>query len=140
VPHRWRFEHDMVAYNYRLPNINAALGCAQLEQLPDFLERKRQLFQRYRAAFADIAGAHIVEEPAGCRSNYWLQTLLLDEASADRRDDILAATNDAGLMTRPAWTPMYRLVPYANCPRAELPVTESLARRLINIPSSVGFT
>jgi len=136
VPHRWRFEHDMVAYNYRLPNINAALGCAQLEQLPDFLERKRQLFQRYRAAFADIAGAHIVEEPAGCRSNYWLQTLLLDEASADRRDDILAATNDAGLMTRPAWTPMHRLAPYANCPRADLPVAESLERRIINLPSS----
>ncbi|OYY94506.1 MAG: aminotransferase DegT [Hydrogenophilales bacterium 28-61-23] len=140
LPHRWLFEHDMVAYNYRLPNINAALGCAQLEQLPGFLDSKRQLFQRYRAAFSDIAGAHIVEEPAACRSNYWLQTLLLDEASADRRDDILAATNDAGLMTRPAWTPMHRLTPYANCPRAELPVAESLERRIVNIPSSAGLT
>ena len=136
LPHRWLFEHDMVAYNYRLPNINAALGCAQLEQLPGFLESKRQLFQRYRAAFSGIAGAHIVEEPAGCRSNYWLQTLLLDESAAGLRDDILAATNDAGLMTRPAWTPMHNLAPYANCPRAELPVTESLECRIINLPSS----
>lgn len=136
LPHRWIFEHDMVAYNYRLPNINAALGCAQLEHLPGFLDSKRQLFQRYRAAFAGIAGAHIVEEPAACRSNYWLQTLLLDEASGDRRDDILAATNDAGLMTRPAWTPMHRLAPYANCPRAELPVADSLERRIVNLPSS----
>jgi perosamine synthetase len=136
LPHRWLFEHDMVAYNYRLPNINAALGCAQLEQLPGFLDSKRQLFQRYRTAFAGVAGEHIVEEPAACRSNYWLQTLLLDEDSADRRDDILAATNDAGLMTRPAWTPMHRLTPYANCPRAELPVAESLERRIVNLPSS----
>ena len=136
LPHRWLFQHDMLAYNYRLPNINAALGCAQLEQLPGCLERKRQLFQRYRDAFSDVAGAHIVEEPAACSSNYWLQTLLLDETSADQRDDILAATNDAGLMTRPAWTPMHCLAPYANCPRADLPVTESLERRIINLPSS----
>ena len=136
LPHRWSFEHDMVAYNYRLPNINAALGCAQLEQLPRFLDSKRQLFQRYRAAFEGISGAHIVEEPAGSRSNYWLQTLLLDEVFADRRDAILAATNDAGLMTRPAWTSMHRLVSFANCPRAALPVSESLERRIVNLPSS----
>lgn len=136
LPHRWLFEHDMVAYNYRLPNINAALGCAQLEQLPEFLEKKRRLFKRYRDAFEDIDGVCIFEEPEDCRSNYWLQTALLDEAVSEIRDDILAATNEAGLMTRPAWTLMHRLSPYSGCPRMELPVAESLERRIINLPSS----
>ena len=136
VPHRWEYRHDEVGYNYRLPNINAALGCAQLEQLPGFLEAKRRLFERYRAAFAEVPHARIVAEPEGCRSNYWLQTLLLDESVAEQRDAILAATNDTGLMTRPAWTLMHRLVPYRDCPRMELPVVESLERRLINLPSS----
>ncbi len=136
VSHPWEYIHDMVGYNYRLPNINAALGCAQLEQLPTFLEAKRRLFGRYRAAFAEVPQSRIVAEPEGCRSNYWLQTLLLDESAADQRDVILAATNDAGLMTRPAWTLMHRLAPYCACPKMELPVAESLARRLINLPSS----
>ena len=78
-------------------------------------------------------------EPSGCRSNYWLQTLLLDETSADKRNAILEATNAAGVMTRPAWTPLHRLDPYAECPRASLSVAESLQRRIINIPSSAGL-
>jgi perosamine synthetase len=136
LPHRWLFEHDMAAYNYRLPNINAALGCAQLEQLPEFIEKKRRMFQRYHNAFDGIAGVHIFGEPEDCNSNYWLQTMLLDEAVSGMRDDILAATNDAGLMTRPAWTLMHRLPPYAGCPSMELPVSESLGRRIVNLPSS----
>jgi perosamine synthetase len=136
VPHRWEYTHDEVGFNFRLPNINAALGCAQLEQLPGFLAAKRTLFERYRDAFAAVPGTRIMAEPPGCRSNYWLQTLVLDEAVADRRDEILAATNDAGLMTRPVWTLMHRLAPYRDCPRMELPVAESLERRVINLPSS----
>ena len=136
LPHRWEFVHDKIGYNYRLPNINAALGCAQLEQLPDFLSAKRRLFERYQAAFAVVPHVRIVAEPEGCRSNYWLQTLLLDDSVAHQRDVILAATNDAGLMTRPAWTLMHRLAPYRASPKMELPVAESLARRLINLPSS----
>lgn len=136
VPHRWAFVHDEIGYNYRLPNINAALGCAQLEQLPAFLDSKRGLYERYAAAFRDVPHVRLMKEPAGTRSNYWLQALLLDESVADQRDAILAATNDAGLMTRPAWTLMHRLAPFANCPRMELPVAESLERRLINVPSS----
>ena len=134
--HRWEFVHDEVGYNYRLPNINAALGCAQLEQLPEFLKAKRHLFERYRAAFAGVAHSRIMAEPEGCVSNYWLQTLVLDEATANQRDAILTATNDAGLMTRPTWTLMHRLAPYRDCPRMELPVAESLERRIINLPSS----
>jgi aminotransferase in exopolysaccharide biosynthesis len=136
VPHRWEYRHDEIGYNYRLPNINAALGCAQLEQLPDFLDAQRRLFERYQAAFAELPQVRVVAEPKGCRSNYWLQTLLLDESVAGQRDAILAATNDAGLMTRPTWTLMHRLAPYRECPKMELPVAESLERRLINLPSS----
>ena len=136
VPHRWDFVHDDIGYNYRLPNVNAALGCAQLETLPDLLAAKRRVFDRYQAAFAGVQRARILAEPNGCRSNYWLQTLLLDEAVAAMRDAILSATNDAGLMTRPAWTLMHRLSPYAAFPRMALPVAERLERRLINLPSS----
>ncbi len=136
VPHRWNYVHDEIGYNYRLPNINAALGCAQLEQLPEFLEAKRNLFERYLAAFADVPQARIIVEPKGCCSNYWLQTLLLDESAAGQRDAILAATNDAGLMTRPTWALMHRLAPYSECQKMNLPVAESLEERLINLPSS----
>ena len=139
VPHRWNFVHDEVGYNYRLPNLNAALGCAQLEQLPGFLRDKRRLFEQYQTAFADVHGVRLVAEPAGCSSNFWLQTLLLDESHASQRDAVLTATNDAGLMTRPVWTLMNSLPMYANAPSAPLPVAESLERRVINIPSSSGL-
>jgi perosamine synthetase len=136
LPHRWEFQHDEVGYNFRMPNLNAALGCAQLEQLDGFVAAKRELYQRYRAAFAQVCGVQLLAEPPGSRSNYWLQTLLLDESAAGQRDFILAATNDAGLMTRPVWTLMHRLQPYREHPRMDLSAAEALARRIINIPSS----
>jgi len=136
LPHRWEFLHDEIGYNYRMPNINAALGCAQLERLPEFLAAKRRLYERYRSAFEGIASVRVVAEPSGCNSNYWLQAILLDESIAGERDSILAATNDSGLMTRPVWNLMHHLGPYRDCPRMALPVAESLERRLINIPSS----
>lgn len=139
LPHRWNFVHDEVGFNYRLPNLNAALGCAQLEQLPGFLRDKRRLFKQYQAAFAKVTGVHLFAEQAGCNSNYWLQTLLLDAEHADQRDAVLAATNDSGLMTRPIWALMSRLPMYANSPRSPLSVAESLEQRIINIPSSSGL-
>jgi perosamine synthetase len=139
VPHRWEFNHDMIGYNYRMPNINAAIGCAQLEQLPGFIESKRMLAEKYHQAFEGITGIHFFVEPDGCRSNYWLNTLILDEEHADMRDVLLSTTNDAGIMTRPAWTLMNKLPMFASCPSMELPVAESLVRRLINIPSSVSL-
>jgi perosamine synthetase len=137
VPHRWALAHDQVGFNYRLPNINAALGCAQLEQLPGFLERKRALAERYRRAFAGIEGVRFFAEPEFARSNYWLNVLLLDEAHAEQRDKLLEITCDNGIMTRPAWMPMHRLPMFVSCPRMDdLTMTESLERRLVNIPSS----
>jgi perosamine synthetase len=139
VPHRWEFNHDMVGYNYRLPNLNAALGCAQLEQLPGFVKHKRALADRYRQAFVGIKGVRFFSEPDFAKSNYWLNVLLLDENLAGERDAILTVTNDSGIMTRPAWTPMHRLPMFADAPKMDLPVTESLAARLINIPSSASL-
>ena len=137
VPHRWDYIHDQVGYNYRMPNINAALGCAQLEQLSGFLATKRSLFAAYQSAFQNIPGVEIVKEPFGCCSNYWLQTLKLSPDLASERDAILTATNDAGFMTRPAWTLIHRLLPYIECPRMELSVAEALEQRLINLPSNL---
>jgi len=136
LPHRWEYVHDEVGYNYRLPNINAALGCAQLEQLPAFLASKRCLFTRYQSAFSSVSKVELVSEPEGTSSNYWLQTLLLNESVATHRDMILKDTNNVGLMTRPVWRPLHNLAPYKDCPRMELSVAESLSQRLINLPSS----
>jgi len=135
VPHRWSFIHDQVGYNYRMPNINAALGCAQLEALPGLLRRKRALAARYAAAFEGIKGARIFSEPPFASSNYWLNVLLLDEEAAGKRDAILEATNAAGFHTRPVWTPMHKLPMYADCPRMDLGTVESLERRVVCLPS-----
>jgi perosamine synthetase len=137
-PHRWAFNHDMVGYNYRMPNINAALGCAQLEQLPGFLEAKRALAARYLETFREVPGARVFTEPPECRSNYWLNVLLLDPAHEARRDAVLEATNAAGVTTRPAWTLMHRLPMFASAPRMDLCTAEIIERRLINLPSGVG--
>lgn len=136
VPHRWAFVHDEVGYNYRMPNLNAALGCAQLEQMPVFLESKRQLFASYAKAFEGIKGVSLMKEPSGTHSNYWLQTIMLSTPDPELREAVLQATNDAGIMTRPSWTLMHRLKPYQECPRAPLPVSEDLEQQIINIPSS----
>lgn len=136
LPHRWDFRHDEVGYNYRMPNLNAALGVAQLEKLPELLAAKRKLHQHYQTAFADVRGLSLVSEPADCASNYWLQAILLEPQAAQARDDILTGTNGVGLMTRPAWVLMHELPHFASCPRMPLPVATSLAQRLVNIPSS----
>jgi perosamine synthetase len=136
MPHAWEYRHDKIGYNYRLPNLNAALGCAQLEQLPAMLAAKQTLFKRYQSSFAQVTGVKLMTEPEQCKSNFWLQTLLLDEDHADQRDQVLAATNAATYMTRPAWILIHELVPFKNCPRMDLTMAQSLARRLINIPSS----
>lgn len=130
----WEFDHDEVGYNYRLPNINAALGCAQLEALPDLLAAKRRIALRYQAAFQGIGGVQFVAEPAGTHSNYWLCTLAFDHAQ--QRDLFLKESNARNIQTRPPWKAMHRLPMYAACPRMDLSATEDLIPRLVNIPSS----
>ncbi len=139
LPHAWAYDHDEVGYNFRMPNLNAALGCAQLEQLPTFLASKRRLTDAYQKAFSTMKGVVLKLEAPNCRSNYWLQTLILEESEAHQRDVIIETTNNLGLMTRPAWTLLPKLKPYSTCPCAPIPMAESLTRRIINVPSSAGL-
>ena len=136
VPHNWSYYHDDIGYNYRLPNLNAALGCAQLEQLPKKLLSKRQLFYLYKSAFQQIHGIKLFSEPQKCQSNYWLQTLFLDCESRLQLDKLLKATNAIGIMTRPVWTLMDELVQFKNCPSMPLDNARLIASKVINIPSS----
>jgi perosamine synthetase len=136
LKHNWEFRHDQIGFNYRMPNLNAALGCAQMEKLPEKLQAKKRLFQKYSEAFSGIEGVNIFAEPRGSSSNYWLQTLMLSEDNLELRDEILEKTNDKKIMTRPIWTPLNELSPYTSSPSMNLDVVKSLEKRLISLPSS----
>ncbi len=133
VPHKWEFIHDYVAYNYRLPNINAALGVAQLENLPRIIEFKRNLSKKYQEFFEN-SDIKFMKEPENTKSNYWLNTILLKNKK--ERDSFLNFTNDNGIMTRPIWRLMNKLEMFKNCQAENLEVSEFLENRLVNIPSS----
>jgi perosamine synthetase len=136
LKHAWAFNHDEVGYNYRMPNLNAALGCGQMERLLAMVEAKRALADRYTQAFRSIVGAAIVQEPAQSRSNYWLNTLVLDSQYANLRDDLLAQLHAREIHARPLWTPMHRLPMYCDCPRSQLLVAEEMFACCISLPSS----
>jgi len=120
-----------------MPNINAALGCAQLEQLPSFLEIKRRLAAKYIEAFANSPDAQAFIEQPEVTSNYWLNAILLDAKLASQRDGLLQLLHDEGILARPAWTLMHKLPMYQDCPRMNLETVEDIEGRLINLPSSV---
>lgn len=134
VPHPWAFVHDEIGYNYRMPNLNAALGCAQLEQLFDFVENKRQLSKLY-SDFFSANNLHYVNEIQGAKANYWLNAILFN--SLDERDRFLKLSNENGVMTRPAWELMHRLSMFSSAEKTDLTNSEWVVDRLINIPSSV---
>ncbi len=136
VKHQWKFIHDQIGFNYRLPNLNAALGCAQMKKLPLFIKSKRNLYLKYSEVFKSIEGISLFCEPQNSRSNYWLQTLILEKKYQNELKNILSYTNKLGIMTRPAWELLNHLDMYKDCPRAPLPIAESLSKRIINIPSS----
>lgn len=136
MPHKWEFRHDHIGYNYRMPNINAALGCAQMEQLPIFLKAKRELSQKYISFFSTASSfLTYVSEPEGATSNYWLNAILLK--NREERDLFLEQTNNASVMTRPVWELMNTLPMFKNAQCGDLSNAEWLADRLVNIPSSV---
>ena len=135
VPHRWAFVHDHIGYNYRMPNINAALGCAQLENLDRYVENKRETAQIYADFFKNIPDITFFTEPENCRSNYWLNVVMLKDKAAQQ--EFLEYTNDHGVMTRPVWELMNRLEMFKQCETDGLKNTEWLADRIVNIPSSV---
>jgi aminotransferase in exopolysaccharide biosynthesis len=136
IYHKWAFKHDEIGYNYRMPNINAALGCAQLEQLPNKLEKKKKLFDKYKIELSKIKEISIIGEPKNCKSNYWLQTLTLDSPSLSMRDNILENLNAAGYMCRPGWDLLNSLDPFIESPSMSLETSNLLFQSLINIPSS----
>ena len=139
VPHRWAFEHDEIGWNYRMPNLNAALGCAQLERLPDMLARKAELADRYVRAFEGVEGVRLLRPRGGAEVNHWLNALILDRPDPAARDRLLQTLNDAGYQARPLWTLMHRLPMYADCPRDDLSPAEALEDRVINLPSSAAL-
>ena len=134
TPHPWEFNHDHIGYNYRMPNINAALACAQLECLDSFIENKRQLAQLY-ANFFDCMPYTFLTEPKNSKANYWLQTILVSDRA--ERDAFLDFTNKNAVMTRPAWTLMHKLPMFEHCITANVENAQFLEDRLVNIPSSV---
>ena len=135
VPHRWAFVHDHIGYNYRMPNINAALGCAQLENIDRYVANKRETAAIYADFFKDIPDITFFTEPENCRSNYWLNVVMLKDKTAQQ--EFLEYTNDHGVMTRPVWELMNRLEMFKHCETDGLKNTQWLADRIVNIPSSV---
>ncbi len=133
VPHRWEYVHDFIGYNYRMPNVNAALICAQLEQLDTFLEEKRNVAQQYKTLLQN-SEIQFMDEPEDCVANYWLMAICF--ASKEARDAFLATSNEQDIMTRPAWEPLHQLSMFQAADQAPLPVTEDIAARIVNIPSS----
>ena len=136
MPHDYEYIHDAVAFNYRMPNINAALGCAQLSRLDDFLSAKRVLAKKYSEGFSSARSMQFVAEPHGTTSNYWLNTIRLSKPDLSLRDELLVAARASGYMCRPAWNLLHTLPMYESSPRAKLPVAQNLWQSLINIPSS----
>ena len=122
-----------------MTNLNAALGCAQLEQILDFIDSKRRLFESYQESFRNLKQVSLFKEPDNSKVNYWLQTLFLDESVKDQKKEILEITNSVGLMTRPVWTLLHKLEPYKDMPRSPLRVAESIENKIINLPSSAGI-
>ena len=133
-PHFFEYIHDELGYNYRLPNLNAALGCAQLEQLEAFVKAKRALAAAYEGVFSGT-DLDFVKEPEGCRSNYWLNAVICEDKA--QRDELLENTNQQGVMTRPIWALMNHLTMYQRCRHGDLSNAEWLEARVVNLPSSV---
>ena len=135
IPHAYLYQHDEVGYNYRLPNINAALGCAQLEKLPYFLSVKRTLSENYREKFSKIKNMRFLTEPDYAKSNYWLNAIFVEDKIM--RDQLLTALNQEKIGVRPIWELMHYLPMYQNAPKMDLSCAEKIANKIINIPSSV---
>jgi len=139
IPHAWEYRHDMIGYNYRMPNINAALACAQLEQLDQFINNKRETARKYEELFNShperSRRIKFMIEPKDSFSNYWLNAIILE--NKNERDKFLKYTNDNGVMTRPIWTLMNKLDMFKNCQIDDLENAEWLEDRVVNIPSSV---
>ncbi|MCW8896098.1 LegC family aminotransferase [Sulfurimonas sp.] len=135
IPHKWEYVHDEIGYNYRMPNLNAALLVAQLEKLDDFIDSKRNLALKYEEFFSSIDDIDFIKEPENSVSNYWLQAVIVKDVK--NRDDFLDFTNKNGVMTRPIWKLMNELDMFKDCQCSNLENSKYLEQRVVNIPSSV---
>ncbi|MBY0223492.1 MULTISPECIES: LegC family aminotransferase [Sporosarcina] len=135
VPHKWEYVHDEIGYNHRMPNINAALGCAQLEKIEGFIQSKRDLVNEYQRLTKDMLGVKLFTECDYAKSNYWLQALFIDPEQY-KLDEILAQLNGEDVIARPIWTPLHLLPIYETSPKSNLDITVSIKRNLINVPSN----
>ena len=135
IPHKWEFAHDYIGYNYRMPNINAALGCAQMENLNRYVEKKRQIAESYQNFFLAYKECQFFHEPENAKSNYWLNSILFKNRT--ERDHFLAYSNSQSVMCRPAWNLINKLTIYSDCLCADLTNAENIVERLVNIPSGV---
>ena len=133
MPHPYEYIHDEVAFNYRLPNLNAALGCAQLEQIENFVASKRALAKQYKSLFAR-SSMEFFSEPENCRSNYWLSAVICEDRV--QRDELLRETNKLGIMTRPVWRLMHHSAMFHKCLKGDLSNAEWLGARVVSLPSS----
>lgn len=139
VPHPYEFDHDAVGYNYRMPNINAALGLAQMEKLPTLVDGQRSLFERYKRVFAGGEFGEVHREPVGARSNYWLQAIELPSGGRAIRSVLIESALDAGITVRPLWKPLNTLSPYSSHPTSQTVVANDLYDRVICLPSSASL-
>ena len=137
LKHPWLYNHDEAGFNFRMPNINAAMGCAQIERISEFVSKKRKLAGRYMENFSEIEEASIFCEPQFSKSNYWLNVMLLDKSVMSQRDQVLSDLNNDKILVRPAWTLLHKQKPYLDCPKMEsLEVSDEIESSLINLPSS----
>ena len=136
INHPWAFIHDEIGFNFRMPNLNASIGCAQIKKIDYFLKNKRKLYQKYVSVFKQIENVKIFKEPKNSTSNYWLQTLILGKEICHLRDEILNKTNNRGLATRPVWNLIHSMKPYKNYPKSDLTNAINLEKQIINLPSS----
>lgn len=136
LKHQWEYIHDEVGYNFRMPNINAALGLAQLEKIRIFISAKRRLFLKYSSKLSKVNGISLFKEKKGCRSNYWLQTIILDKNQSQKKNKLLKKLYKAKIFCRPVWKLISELKPYRNCSKMNLSGSREIYKRAISLPSS----
>jgi len=136
IKHRWEYSYNKVGYNYRMPSLNAALGCAQLKSLNKLIEAKRKLFLKYEKTLNKNKYIRMFKEPTNCKSNYWLQTLIFKNKDKKLQIEILNKLNNLGYLCRPPWNLLVSNSPYKNCPSMKLNVSNEMRYKLINLPSS----
>jgi dTDP-4-amino-4,6-dideoxygalactose transaminase len=135
-PHKWIYKHNKLGFNYRMPSLNAQLGIVQIKKLKNFIKLKRNLYKRYKEAFKDVKELKLMSEPINCKSNYWLQTIILDNANLKFRDLIIKKTNDLSIGTRPVWQILNKNKHLRSYPKMSLQNAKNLEKRIINLPSS----